>query len=186
MIVPLIASLARSATRLGDRFGLMACDDGLLEDCYIPATRRRSVAGEAEERLLRAPCHGGAAGLLQAAGRLAGARKLVFLVSDFLLPLDLLRRILRSLAQHDIVPVMVGDSTEDEALPDWGLMDLADLETGARRVVVMRPKLKLRWLERERERRAAIARLARQYGRSPVRIADRFDAERFSRSLLEV
>ena len=186
LIAALVASLAHSATRLGDRFGLIGCAETMLDACYVAATRRRGVGREAVERLQRAACRGAsAAGLLQAADRLAGARKLVFLVSDFLLPLELLRRVYQSLARHDIVSVMVRDSTEDEALPDWGLIDLVDLETGARRVVFMRPALKQRWLARDRRRRDEIARLAQQYGRSPVLIADRFDAERFSRDLFE-
>ena len=83
---------------------------------------------------------------------------MAFLISDFLLPLGLLREVFESLAQHDVIPVIVGDASEDVDLPSFGLMELADLETGARRLVFMRPELKRRWLEAERERRAEIAR----------------------------
>jgi hypothetical protein len=155
-------------------------------DCFIPATKRRGVAEEAAALLGRARCEGAsAAGLLQAAERIAGQRKMAFLISDFLLPLGLLREIFEKLAQHDVIPVIVGDATEEKDLPSFGLMELADLETGARRLVFMRPALKRRWLEAERQRRAEITRLARQYGRTPVRIADAFDIDRFSRDLLQ-
>ncbi len=186
LITALCVALARSATRTGDRFGLIGCDAGVRSDCFIPATKRRGVAEEAAALLGRARCKGAsAAGLRQAGERLAGARKMAFLISDFLLPLGLLREIFESLAQHDVIPVIVGDASEDADLPPLGLMELADLETGARRLVFMRPELKRRWLEAERERRAEITRLARRYGRTPVRIADAFDIDSFSRDLMQ-
>ncbi len=179
-------ALARSAIALGDRFGLIGCDDGIREDCLISATKRRGIDGEVAAVLASCPTNGASVeGLAAAADRLAGIRKMVFLVSDFLLPLPLLHDIFERLAPHDIVPIVIGDSSEDELLPDWGLIELTDLETGARNLVVMRPALKRRWIERERERRAAVWRLARRYGRTPITIADRFDIDRLSHQLLD-
>jgi hypothetical protein len=40
-------------------------------------------------------------------------------------------------------------------------------------------------LEAARARRSAIDRLAREFGRTPVRIADAFDVEAFSRDLMK-
>jgi uncharacterized protein (DUF58 family) len=182
----LCVSLARSATRIGDRFGLIGCGASLREECFIPATARRGIADEVRARLGRAAWQGsGADGLLAAAPRLAGRRKTVFLISDFLLPARLLDALFDSLTGHDLVPVIIGDSTEDLDLPDWGVMELADLETGGRRLVFMRPALKRRWIAAAAERRAELGRLAARYGRAPVTIRDSFDAERFSRDLLE-
>lgn len=186
LVTALCVALARSATQSGDRFGLIGCDERLREDCFILATRRRSVVGDVADRLARAPCRGSSAeGLRRAGDYLAGARKMVFVISDFVLPLPLLRQVFESIAQHDIIPIVVGDSSEDVNLPDWGLLEFADLETGVRKVAFMRPKLKREWIEREQERRAAIARLAAQFGRVPVTIADNLDIEQFSRSLME-
>ncbi|AUC95610.1 MxaS protein [Bradyrhizobium sp. SK17] len=186
LVTTLCASLARSATQSGDRFGLIGCDEGVRSECFIPAKRRRGVADDVADRLARASCRGASAeGLRQAADYLVGARKMVFVISDFLLPLPFLRQMFESIAQHDVISVLVGDSTEDIALPDWGLMEFSDLETGARRIAFMRPKLKREWIAREQARHAAVARLAAEFGRAPVMIADHLDIDRFSRSLME-
>ena len=186
LITELCAALAQSATRSGDRFGLLGCDAAVRDDCFIPATRRPGIFDEVAVCLSHAPFQGASAdGLNKVAERLAGRRKMVFLISDFLLPLSLIRQVFESLAMHDVIPVVIGDSSEDAALPDWGLLEFVDLETSARRVVFMRPKLKQLWLEREKDRRAALWRLARQFSRTPVTIADSFDVDRFSRDLLE-
>ncbi|MEC4589698.1 DUF58 domain-containing protein [Nitrospirillum amazonense] len=190
LVRDLCVALARSATRTGDRFGLIGCDAGLRQDCFLPATARRAVSADVADRLdpsrwADTKTVPGAEGLAQAVPYLAGARKMVFFISDFLLPLDLLRRVFEGLAMHDIVPVVVRDSTEGEELPDWGLLDLADLESGRRRLVFMRPGLKRRWREAEQTRQAAIRQLAGRYGRTPVMVTDRLDIDRFSRDLME-
>ena len=61
LITALCVALARSATRMGDRFGLIGCDAGVRPDCFIPATKRRGVAEEAAALLGRARCEGASA-----------------------------------------------------------------------------------------------------------------------------
>ncbi|AWN38692.1 DUF58 domain-containing protein [Methylobacterium radiodurans] len=181
----LCASLAGSATRIGDGFGLIACDEDLREDLYLPATRHRATAAAAAERLARAvPAGAGAGGLRAAAARIAGRPKIVFLVSDFRWPAALVEQVFASLAFHDLVPVLLADPAEAEALPDWGLVELEDLEGAGTRLVLMRPGFRRRWIAREAERVAALARVARRYGRAPFRLAERFDAAALSRHLM--
>jgi len=185
LVRALCTGLAASATRIGDAFGLIGCDATPREDCHLPASRRRAAADEVGARLDRAvPGGAGAQGLIEAGRRLAGRPKLVFVISDFRWPEGLAERVFSALAAHDVVPVMLADSAEDDALPAWGLLELDDLEGAGRRVVFMRPSLRRRWLERERERREALRRLATRFGRPPFRLADRFDAEALSRHLL--
>ncbi len=186
LVADLCAALARSSTRSGDRFGLIGCDAVMREDCVIPATKRRAISDEVRDRLGRAECRGAhAEGLKAAAEQLTGARKLVFLISDFLFPLNLLREIFEALARHDVVPIIVRDDTEDTELPAFGLTRVVDLETGAPKLIFMRRQLKQRWIEAERQRQAEIADLARRFGRAPVMLSGVFDAEQFSRHLLE-
>ncbi|MGX5776404.1 DUF58 domain-containing protein [Methylorubrum zatmanii] len=179
------AALARSATRIGDGFGLMACDGSLRDELTLPATRHRAAAQAAAARLGTAPCEGrGAEGLLEAARRLAGRPKLIFLVSDFRWPQDLIERVLSALALHDVTPVLLADSAEDEGLPAWGLVELDDLEGAGRRLVFLRPSLRRRWIAREAERVERLRRICAPFARPPFRLADRFDAEALSRHLM--
>ncbi len=176
-------AIARSAHRYGDAFGLIGADDHLREDIHIRATRRNV---ETEIKTMFAAlgrASGGAAGLADAAALLGGRRKLVFLLSDFRYALERVEKILASLSQHDVIPVILCDTAEEADLPRWGLLELQDLETGRRRLQVMRPSLRRKWLEAEATRRSALNRIFLQLGRGLVVLSDRFDVESFSRQL---
>ena len=78
IIVALGVALARSVTRLGDRFGLYVCDATIREECSVPSTKRPGIVFDVARYLDEAACRGAsAAGLLDAADRLVGARKMV-------------------------------------------------------------------------------------------------------------
>lgn len=178
-------TLARSATRIGDGFGLIACDNTLRDDLTLPATRHRAAAQAAAARLSEATCEGrGAEGLLEAARCLAGRPKLIFLVSDFRWPEALIEQVFLALALHDVTPVLLADSSEDEGLPNWGLVELDDLEGAGRRLVFLRPSLRRRWIAREAGRVERLRRICAPFARPPFRLADRFDAEALSRHLM--
>lgn len=177
--------LARSATRIGDPFGLIGCDAGLREDVFLPASRARTRPSEVAERLAAAACTGTRAdGLAEAARRLAGRSKMVFLVSDFRWPEALIAEIFAGLSRHDLVPVLLADRAEAEDLPEWGLLELDDLEGAGRRVVFMRPALRRRWIAREATRIETLRRIATAHGRPPFRLEGHFDPDAVSRHLL--
>lgn len=186
LIGELCACLARSARRSGDAFGLIGCDTQVRDDFFFPATRRSGLELDIARRFERfVPTRGSVEGLTDAAIHLAGKRKLVLLVSDFRIPLILIESVLQSLAQHDIVPIVVSDSAEETSLPSFGLIDVRDLETERHRVVLMRPALRRRWLAQAAARRQSLDRLFLRYARSPFELFDRFDADRISRHLVE-
>ncbi|WP_457108851.1 DUF58 domain-containing protein, partial [Methylobacterium sp. P5_C11] len=126
----------------------------------------------------------GCAGMLEAARRLAGRPKLVFLASDFRWPESLIARVFAALAPHDTVPILLADPAEAEALPAFGLVELDDLEGGGRRVVLLRPSLRRAWIARERGRIAALERAATPFARRVFRLAGRFDAQALTRHLM--
>ncbi len=185
LVSDLCGCLAASATRIGDAFGLIGCDGAVREDVFLPASRQRSVAAQVASRLMGAPCSGrSTAGMEEAARRLVGRPKIVFLISDFRWPDAAIAATFSSLSRHDLVPVIVADAAEEEGLPEWGLMELDDLEGAGRRIVFMRPSLRRRWLAREAERAETLRRIARTYGRTPFRLSGRFDPDAVSRHLL--
>ncbi|MCC7250902.1 DUF58 domain-containing protein [Hyphomicrobium sp.] len=164
---------ATAVRRAGDTFALYAADDTVREGLSVLPTRSR--AGEADMvAALRAfvPARRGAAGLIDAARRVGRKRNLVLVVSDFLLPEDQLEALFEVLSGHDVVPIRIADSRESAALPSWGLVELADLETGRRRLVAMRPALRAEWQRRYEARRSFFRRLAARYGREPFEITD--------------
>lgn len=178
------AALALSATRIGDRFGLIAGADHLREGVCLPPTRGRSVALKRIERLRReGPDGGSAQSLLRAGMRLGAERKFVLLISDFRWRTQMIERILESLALHDVAPVALVDSVERDP-PRWGLLPLRDAETGRRRLMAMRPALRQRWIDAEYGRRHRLTHLCAGRARAPVFIEDRFDPHSFSLRLM--
>jgi uncharacterized protein (DUF58 family) len=187
LIGELCLSLARSAHQLGDAFGVIGCDSEVRQDFFFPATRSRYAESEIARRFAQfVPERPSAAGLEQAAVYLAGKRKLIFLISDFRMPLAEIEKILESLSRHDIVPVLVSDSAEESQLPAFGLIDVQDLESGTSKIIMMRPALRRRWLAEAAARRQALDQLFLRYGRPAFVLKDEFDADALSRHLLEV
>lgn len=182
----LCALLALSAVRAGDSFALFGCGDRVIETASLPFARRRGLEGEVRERLAAAePAGRGTQGLFEAAERLPARRALVFLVSDFLMPEDAIARLLDALWRHDVLPVVVSDGAVEEALPRWGLIEVADLETGGSRLVVMRPGLRERWLRRAAARRDRLEALFAARGLSAFALKDRLDVDALARRLME-
>jgi uncharacterized protein (DUF58 family) len=186
VLADFLAALAASVYRHGDRLGIVAASDRVHGDLTLPLTRQPGPAYRLCRRLREMRSHGtGCRGLIDAARLLPGHRSLVFLVSDFHFPLALLRDLLSALVQHAIVPLVLWD--EGEGLPNAsGLAQLADLETGNQRLLVLRPALRDRLADNLRQRRERLTALFRQSGREPLYLLDGFDADRLTRYFLRV
>ena len=105
-------------------------------------------------------------------------RSLVFLASDFHLPIELLDPLLDGLARHRVVPVVLADSGEAEPAPGFGLVRVSDVETGEERTLWMRPALRRRLRAGIERRREALSRCFAAHGVVPLELEDRFEADR--------
>lgn len=179
------ASAAYSAYRSGDTFGFIGCDEAIRWDLLLPLRFHKGAAPDLYDRLrVVTPTGRSAEALHQAVSHLGRQRALVFLVSDFHLPLERLDSLLGSLARHDVVPVVLWDSAEYQRLPPWGLVYVEDPETGERRRLFMRPALREKFREAFEQRREALVHLCTRRGREPFFVVDRFDADALTRYFL--
>jgi uncharacterized protein (DUF58 family) len=185
VVADLCGALAASARRIGDSFGLIGCDEAIIPEFLLPATRSRGAEADMVADL-RAydPVGHGAEGLLEGAGYLAGRRKLVFFISDFYLPLALIESVFEALSEHDVIPIVLRDPREARDLPRYGLVTLTDLETGRRRLLAMRPALRSRWQREEAAHAKALRSLAMRYGRPPFQVLGQVDWDRFGAYLM--
>lgn len=100
---------------------------------------------------------GDLAGALRRVGRLTRRRGLVVVVSDFLAPAGWERPLRVLGARHEVLAVEVVDPRELE-LPDVGVLDLVDPETGSRLTVqTADPGLRRRYAEAAAAQRAGTA-----------------------------
>ena len=180
-----VASLAYSAYRTRDSFGFAGCDTELREEFMVPPARQKGTALELGVRLAEfAPRGKNALGLARAHEFLKPRRSLVFLASDFLFPRELLKEILGSLSSHDVVPIVVRDSSEFSEMPKFGIARLRDLETAGERYLLITPTLR-RKIQNDFERREAeLKETFEEHGARPFYLIDEFDPEKITEHFL--
>jgi len=174
-------SLAWSAYRNGDPFAFTGCDSDIRRELVQPLTRSKTAGAAMAARLRRLePAGRSAHGLLQAAAQMPAARALIFVVSDFHFPLDVLRALLTKLATHAVVPVVLWDGAEALA-PRFGIARLSDPETGARRTLLLRPALAERLQDVMAQRARDLIECCSSFGFQPLFLENRFDADAVTR-----
>jgi uncharacterized protein (DUF58 family) len=183
-VARLAQAAARSATRAGDCFGFIAFDERIIDTLSVSTTRRRSAAATLTASLDAFRPHGrNAAGILDLASRLPPRRCLILLASDFLMPLEMIDKALTALARHDVAPIVFG--TPDVPLrPNAGLLRVRDVETGAARLMLLRPGLHRRWREAGEARRIALRAMFERHGRTPFYGSRTLDIAALSQHLL--
>ena len=182
MLADLTAALAWSAWRCGDAFAFFGGDARLRRD-FVHAPGRERGAGAALAARLRgfAPGGAGSDGLLAAASLIARANALVFLVSDFHMPVARVNALLAALARHQVVPMVLVDSREVVAPRHAGIARLRDSETGEQRTVAVTPGLRERVHRDAAAHRERLSAVFSRHGVSALRLEDRFDADRITR-----
>ena len=182
LLTEFMRSAAYSAYRAGDPFGFMGCDECVRAEYLLMPGWRLADAETMADRLAQWQSLGtGAEGLLEAAALIANKRALVFLVSDFYFPAELLQRLLDRLAGHLLVPVVVWDSAEYQRLPKRGLAWVQDPETGHSRLLLLRAGLNRRIEQTYRQRWDDLRALFEQRSRQPFLLQDVFNADALTR-----
>ena len=189
VVADFIEALGMSAFRVGDAVGMMAFDEAERPDLFMPARVSRgmgSLMGAALREVRDVgSADGSVDGLEDAASRLAGQQGLVFLVSDFHWPLERLDIALDLMAHAGVVPVVVWDPAETEPPTRNALASLRDAETGARRTLWLRPRLRQEWRRSVEQRRAEIDSYFAAHAIRPFYVEGGFDADALSRYFFE-
>jgi hypothetical protein len=186
VVADFVEALGHSAFRVGDALGMLAFDAVERTDLFMPALLSRG-AGSVMADLLK-NCKGAAGsahGLEDALQRIAGRRGLVFLVSDFHWPLDRLDSALDLLAHAYVVPMIVWDPAEIEPPAHDTLAAVHDSESGVRRTLWVRPRLREAWRAAVARRRVALDRSFERRELRPFYVTGSFDGEAMSRYFFE-
>ena len=174
----LCGGLAHSVERSGDQLGLVLAGVGAEGLSLLPASRRRGLARAAMDRIEQVEFRGPAIPALRAATNLLPARRaIVLLISDFADAPAEIATVLDRLAHHDVRPIVLRDSSLEEPAPRFGLVELRDLESGRRRLVLMRKALRDRWQAASAAHRASLHALFLERGLAPIEIVDQIDLD---------
>lgn len=194
-------ALGRAAFRRGDPFGFIAADARLDRAAILPPTLSLHTGERVAERLARPGLADGgdrssdrssdrsgdrssSEGLLEVVRWLPQQPSLVFVLTDGHLEPGFVDRLLRSLSRHDVVFVLLEDSAEHRPPARWGLVRLADLETGRERLVFLRPGLAERMAAERQAHRQALGRVARRHNASMLSVEDELDLQAVARHFL--
>lgn len=180
------SQLALSAYHSGDPFGLYTANEQLIKDATMPTRLNRSAWLWIKQRLSQLkPSGKHIEGLLKVTAQLPKRRCLVFVVSDFRWPSGQYQQLLKQLNHHDVVPIMLQDPSEMEALPRKGIATLRDKETGATRFVWMRNGFMQRLVALRQQHVQTISNISRTYGCKPFVVNGVFKPMQLTRYFME-
>ena len=170
-------SVARSATRNADPFGFIGFDEVVREDWISTQSFKPQRAIELAERLKEYHPHSvTGSGIAEVWRYLPRERSLVFMISDFHLPLSELESALSNLTRHHIVPVVLWDADEYKNLPEFGITAVTDPESGAKRTLFLRKDFRAKIIESFEARREAIYKTFMDFDMPPFFVEGEFDA----------
>lgn len=175
------ASVAYSAYQAGDTFSFIGFDQVIREDWTTKSSYRMQDSYELTKRLRTyTPAPVGSDGLLDVNRFMGQARGLVFLISDFHMPLETIEAALNTLSNQHVVPVVLWDAEEYKSLPNFGFSTIIDPESGQQRTLFFRKELKNRFEAMFAQRKLDIESLFMRY-ESPLYFAENgFDADAIS------
>lgn len=185
LLAEIAASAALSALRTGDAFAFYAAETILRRDLLIPPTRRSGLPWQIAGQIYNAPPTGNhARGMLAAVQRVPARASLIFLVSDFHWPDELLHEVLERLSGHVVVPLVSWSAHEYVPAATFGLVAIRDLESGQRRLLLTRPGLRSRLAEAQNRRRHQLHRIFVSHGHEPVFFEGHYDPRQLTEYFL--
>jgi uncharacterized protein (DUF58 family) len=164
------ALLAYAAMRSNDRVGLLGFSDRI--EHYLPPAKGTRHVQRLVSELGRPPRGRGSdlAGALDYLARVQRRLSILVIVSDFLAS-DFRLPLIAAARRHDVVAIAPVDPL-DEQLPNAGLLDLADPETGARRLTDSgNARVRAAWAAHATRRREELKALFAGVGVEHLRVA---------------
>jgi uncharacterized protein (DUF58 family) len=194
-VTEFVSSLAWSANRQGDAFGMRAADDVMQSSLQVLPSFQPGTAHAVAQQITRYwqsaeaenKAHGRSAIAMPAAIEAIGPqRSLVFVLSDFYWPDALLEQTLQAAQHHDVIPVILRDRSATEGLPAFGWARLRDMETGEERSWMLRRRLHQQIMAHDEQQRLMLnAKFAKAGTRTPLWLKPGWRAEDVSRHLME-
>ena len=174
----IISSVAISANHNNDPFGFIGFDEVVREDWICTPSFKPQHALEMTAELKDYQANAVSNSGLQELNRyLPRERSLIFLISDFHMPLEELESGLSLLMQHHVVPVVLWDSSEYKKLPEFGITSVTDYETGEKRTLFLRNEMRAHIIDSFEARRTAIQESFMKYDMPPFFVEGEFDAD---------
>ena len=180
--IEIAAAAAHSAYDMGDVFSFIAYNDKVLEEFTLAPSHHLPVYMETLHALKQYQSFGkDSNGVLEVAQYVGQGKSLIFWISDFHMPLDVISQVMNSFSGHQVVPIILWDDNEYKRLPKFGFGNLIDPESGLSRTVFFRQSLTVKVMNAFAERRHALESLFMGFDTPPLFIHTEFKPDMVTR-----
>ncbi|OIQ85203.1 hypothetical protein GALL_329610 [mine drainage metagenome] len=175
------ASIAYSAFETGDVFSIISYNQHVIEDYTLPLSHHVHQSFEVIEQLSDYQAmRVGAEGILEVPQYLSQHKGLVFWISDFHMPLELIEQAFNAMSVHQVVPVVLWDDQEYKSLPKFGFGNMIDPESGLNRTIFFRDAVRVQFEEAFAARKQALENLFSSFDSQAIYLSGKFDPEEMS------
>lgn len=179
--IEIATAVANAAYQAGDLFSFIGYNDEVIEDYTLPLSRdlhqsKSVIAYLQHYQTMRV----GTKGLSEAPNYLSQDRSLIFWISDFHMPLQVIEKAMAAMSAHKVVPVILWDDQEYKSLPKLGFSTMIDPETGLNRTIFFRKELKEKFIAQFEQRKKALKTLFLKYENPALFVDGDYDAEVFT------
>lgn len=186
VVQDIASQLALAVYRHGDAFGLFAASETVQSaNCLPPRVNRGAWLWVQQHVNQIRPKGQHIAGLHTAVAQLPQRKCLVFLLSDFRWGQGQLKQMLKKLQRHDVIPMVLQDPAELEAMPKRGFAMVRDLETGEGKFVWMRPALHQKIRATREAHLKQVSQICQMYGTRPFVVKGEFQPDQLTRYFIE-
>ena len=167
--------IANSVITRSDAIGFIGFNDQTETDWWAPISYRPQRTNLLIEKLKNyQPKNSSHQGIKRVSQVLPNDHTLVFLISDFHMPIDDIEESLSKLTKHTIVPIVIWNKAEYKDLPNFGIMNLNDPESGESTTLFLRKKLKAKIIDKFEQRKVKLQNIFLKYNYPPFFVEDKF------------
>lgn len=181
------ASIAYSAFETGDVFSFIAYNHAVVEDLTLSLSQHVHQAFEVIEQLADyKKMRVGAEGILQVPEYLSQHKGLVFWISDFHMPVELIEQAMNAMSAHQVIPIVLWDAHEYKKLPKFGFGNMIDPETGENQTIFFRQSIITQFEQAFAARKQALQAVFARYDCQAIYMSEQYDPDILSRYFEEM
>ncbi|MBT3826550.1 MAG: hypothetical protein HOF49_01810 [Nitrosomonadales bacterium] len=167
--------ITNSVIAKSDALGFIGFNDKISSQWVAPLSYRPYQTKLLIEKLKNYKSEGEShSGLKRVVESLPKDRTLVFLISDFHMPIKDIEESLASLVRHQVVPIILWNKSEFDNLPKFGLLNVEDAETCIESTIFLREKITKKIKADFKIRKGILQQTFLKYNTPPFFVEDNF------------
>lgn len=172
------ASIAYSAFETSDVFSFIGYNQHVIEALTLNLSHHVHQSLELIEQLGKyTKMRVGSEGILEVPQYLSQRKSLVFWISDFHMPITLIKQAMNSMSAHQVIPVVLWDDQEYKKLPKFGFGNMIDPETGLNRTIFFREAVREQFEAAFAVRKQDLEKLFASFDSQAIYLSGKYDPE---------